>query len=67
MEALTNNLVISDGRVVGTWKPEQGAGRVRVAVSATRPVDEEALQTATEQYSRFLGLPAELVLIGKSR
>lgn len=72
MDALTNNLVVHQGQVVGTWKPQFGAGRVRVAVTGSRASEAgllvrqaPALEGATARYGRFLGLPADLELVSQ--
>ncbi len=63
MDALTNNLVVKDGQVVGTWKPEPRSGQVRVVVTTTQPVALQALERATQRYGQYLGVEAELGLL----
>ncbi len=63
MDALTNNLVVERGQVVGTWKPEPRSGEVRVIVTTTHPGAVAALERATHRYGQFLGIAAELELV----
>ena len=64
MDALTNNLVVKAGRVIGTWKPTAGAKQVevRVSLNAGTPDPGPALREGAESYGRFLGLPVLLTV-----
>ena len=67
MDALTNNLVVRAGQVIGTWKPTVTSKTVEVVVSPDRagqvpfsPAELAGLASATERYGRFLGLRSAL-------
>ncbi|HEX4579492.1 MAG TPA: winged helix DNA-binding domain-containing protein [Candidatus Dormibacteraeota bacterium] len=62
-EAILNNVVLVDGRAMGTWKRAVQKGAVRLAVTAFRPLagdESAAIAAAAERYGRFLELPAEV-------
>ncbi|HEY1417341.1 MAG TPA: winged helix DNA-binding domain-containing protein [Myxococcaceae bacterium] len=55
-----SNVVMVDGRAVGTWRRGAGKGAARVQTSLRRAHDgtrQAALRTAARRYERFLGLP----------
>jgi hypothetical protein len=62
-EAILNNVVLLEGRAMGTWKRTVQKGTIRLAVTAFRRLsgdESAAIAAAAERYARFLELPAEL-------
>jgi hypothetical protein len=60
---LLNNLIVIDGRVVGTWKRAFAKDAVRLTGEPFRPLnpaENQALTAAAGYYGRFLGLPVTL-------
>jgi hypothetical protein len=61
MQALTNNLIIRRGQVVGTWKPTFKPDRVRISLSLSVTKSSrdfsQSLDAAVARYGRFIGLP----------
>jgi len=57
-------VLVSDGRVIGTWQRKFEKGRVAVAVKPLRKLDvreRDALAKVAERYARFLDLPLRIV------
>jgi hypothetical protein len=55
-----SNVVMVDGRAVGTWRRGVGKGAIRVQTSLRRALDrtrQTAVRTAARRYERFLSLP----------
>jgi len=55
-----SNVVMVDGRAVGTWRRGAGKGTTRLQTRLPRALDgtrQAALRTAARRYERFLGLP----------
>ena len=60
---LFNYTIVSDGRIIGTWKRTLGKASVSIAPSTFHePTKSEAkgIALAAKQFGEFLGLPAEL-------
>jgi hypothetical protein len=55
-----SNVVMVDGRAVGTWRRGVGKGAIRVQTSLRRALDrtrQAAVRNAARRYERFLSLP----------
>ncbi|MBJ7610039.1 MAG: AlkZ family DNA glycosylase [Candidatus Dormibacteraeota bacterium] len=64
-ESVLNNVVVLDGRVVGTWKRVLHATTVLVNLNLFQPPTEEgsaAIDAAAAGYASFLGLRGEVAL-----
>jgi hypothetical protein len=62
-DTIFNNVVVVDGRVIGTWKRVAQKATVRVTAYLFRPATEDetaAITAAADRYGRFLGLPADV-------
>ncbi len=60
-----NNVITIDGIVAGGWRREIKKDTVRVFVEPIEPLsdaEQQALETAVQQYGSFLELPAVLIL-----
>ena len=60
-----NHVIVVDGIVAGGWRREIKKDAVRVFVEpiqALSPYEQQALESAVQQYGEFLGLRAEIVL-----
>lgn len=60
-----SGLLFVDGELAGSWARKVARGTVAVTVKAARPLDRRhrgALEAEVEAYSRFVGLPAELLM-----
>lgn len=56
--------ILLDGQLIGHWRPVSNKSTVVVETSFYRPLDRveaQALDAAVERYSRFLGVPAEVM------
>lgn len=56
--------ILLDGQLIGHWRPVSNKNAVVVETSFYRPLDRveaRALEAAVERYSRFLGVPAEVI------
>ena len=65
--APTTNMhwMLADGVISGSWKHERRSSDARLQLRAITPLDDAtaaALRVAAADYSRYLGLPIELVL-----
>jgi Winged helix DNA-binding domain len=60
------NVIVSDGQVIGEWRRAVAGGRVTIEAAVGAPpstVETQALRRGCEDYGRFVGMPAELVVI----
>jgi len=65
-DALTADVIVVDGQVVGRWRRrfEKKAAIVELnLLTGLTKAEERALSSAAEAYGRFLGLPVELSVI----
>jgi Winged helix DNA-binding domain len=64
-DSVLNNVVLINGRVVGTWKRVAQKSTVHVTANLFRPTTDDesgAIAAAAENYGRFLGLTADVEL-----
>ncbi len=62
--AVNLNNIISDGRIIGSWKRTIGKHEVDITLQLLRPLTEQEqqrIQTAVQQYGHFLGLSAKII------
>ena len=58
------NVILVDGRLVGTWRREVKRGSITVELNLLRPLTEKenaAVARAAGLYGEFLGLPVEVI------
>ena len=63
MDVISNNVLVVNGRVVGSWKRTIEKGTVRVTVTPFQELSKRAhaaVATAAERYAAFLQLPLQL-------
>jgi hypothetical protein len=57
---------IVDGQLAGSWRRTVRGGTTTVQIAGRRPLvsaDTRALSLASEQYSKFLGTPVDLIYV----
>jgi hypothetical protein len=66
-DSFLGNVVVIDGRVVGTWRRVVQKSTVHVAANLFRPAtsdESSAIATAAQRYGRCLGLTADVEFFG---